>query len=85
MISSDVRTDSVRCDRAMIKRFKFMLCYFAPTIQFFPWQPGVSLVQATLRCIEQQLERHRTRTLQEDYLAFLKKTRRTFRRKIPLD
>jgi len=66
VISSGVRTDSIRCDRVAIKRLKFMLCYFAPTI------------------IEQQVEHHWTRTFQEEYLAFLKKTRRTFRRKIPL-
>jgi hypothetical protein len=35
--------------------------------------------------IEQQFEHHRTRTFQEEYLAFLKETRRTFRRKIPLE
>jgi len=37
-----------------------------------------------LHYIEQQLEHHRTRTFQEEYLAFLKKTGRTFRRKMPL-
>ena len=30
-------------------------------------------VQETVRYIEQQLEHHRTRTFQEEYLAFLKK------------
>ena len=42
VISSGVRADSIRCDRAVVKRFKFMLCYFAPTKQFFPWRPGIS-------------------------------------------
>ena len=44
-------------------------------IQFFTWQPGFSNVQETLHYIEQQLEHHRTRTFQEEYLALLKKTR----------
>jgi hypothetical protein len=34
---------------------------------------GISQVQETVDYIEQQLEHHRTRTLQEEYLAFLKK------------
>ena len=34
---------------------------------------GVSQVQETVRYIEQQVEHHRTRTFQEEYLAFLKK------------
>jgi hypothetical protein len=38
----------------------------------------------SLHYIEQQLEHHQTRTFQEEYLTFLNKTRRTFRRKIPL-
>ena len=84
VISSGVRTDSIRCDRVAIKRLKFMLCYFAPTIKLFSWQLGVLQVQETLHYIEQQVEHHWTRTFQEEYLAFLKKTRRTFRRKIPL-
>jgi hypothetical protein len=29
VINSGVRTDSIRCDRAVLKRFKFMLGYFA--------------------------------------------------------
>jgi len=33
----------------------------------------VSQVQETVHYIEQQLEHHRTRTFQEEYLAFLKK------------
>jgi hypothetical protein len=28
----------IRCDCAISKLFLFMFCYFAPTIQFFPWQ-----------------------------------------------
>jgi len=53
MISIGVRTDSIRCDRAMVKRFKSMLRYFRPAIQFFSWQPGISQVQETLHYIEQ--------------------------------
>ena len=34
---------------------------------------GISQVQETVHYIEQQLEHHRTRTFQEEYLAFLKK------------
>ena len=33
----------------------------------------ISQVQETVHYIEQQLEHHRTRTFQEEYLAFLKK------------
>ena len=47
---------------------------------FLPWQQGygafsvgISHVQETVDYIEQQLEHHRTRTFQEEYLAFLKK------------
>src|SRR5208337_1230145 len=34
---------------------------------------GISQVQETVHYIEQQLEHHRTRTFQEEYLALLKK------------
>jgi len=44
VISIGVRTDSIRCDRAALKRFKFMLCYFTPTKKFVSWQPGISQV-----------------------------------------
>jgi hypothetical protein len=68
MISIGVRTDSIRCGRAVVKRLKFMLCCFAPTMKFFSWQRGISQVRSIY--IEQQLEHHRTRTFQEEYLAF---------------
>jgi hypothetical protein len=64
MVSIGVRTDSVRCDRAAIKRFKFMSIRAYDTI--------LSMAN-TFSCLEQQLEHHRTRTFQEEYLAFLKK------------
>ena len=61
-----------------------------PNLRNFAWQQGygafsvgISQVQETVHYIEQQLEHHRTRTFQEEYLAFLKK-RRTFRRETPL-
>jgi hypothetical protein len=44
----------------------------------------LSQIQETIHYIEQQLEHHRTRTFQAEYLAFLKKTRCTFQREIPL-
>src|ERR1700676_699379 len=51
-----------------------------PNLRNFAWQQGygafsvgVSQVQKTVHYIEQQLEHHRTRTFQEEYLAFLKK------------
>src|SRR5271165_3640907 len=51
-----------------------------PNLRNFAWQQGygafsvgISQVQETLHYIEQQLEHHRTRTFQEEYLAFLKK------------
>ena len=72
MISIGVRTDWIRCDRAVVKRPKFMLFHFAPTIQILfmaTWH-----LAGSLHYIEQQLEHHRTRTFQEEYLAFLKKT-----------
>jgi putative transposase len=34
---------------------------------------GISQVQETVHYIEQQLEHHRTRTFQEEFLTFLKK------------
>jgi hypothetical protein len=37
------------------------------------WYLAGSGVQETVHYIEQQLEHHRTRTFQEEYLAFLKK------------
>ena len=46
----------------------------------FAWQQGygafsvgISQVQETVHYIEQQLEHHRRRTFQEEYLAFLEK------------
>ena len=49
-------------------------------LQDFAWQQGygafsvgVSQIQETVHYIEQQLEHHRTRTFQEEYLAFIKK------------
>jgi putative transposase len=51
-----------------------------PNLRNFAWQQGdgafsagISQVQETVHYIEQQLEHHRTRTFQEEYLAFLKK------------
>src|SRR6202162_2819910 len=51
-----------------------------PNLRNFAWQQGygafsvgVSQVQETVHYIEQQLEHHRTRTFQEEYLVFLKK------------
>ena len=51
-----------------------------PNLRNFAWQQGygafgvgISRVEETVHSIEQQLEHHRTRTFQEDYLAFLKK------------
>src|ERR1700731_3842061 len=51
-----------------------------PNLRNFAWQQGynafsvgVSQVQETVHYIEQQLEHHRTRTFQEEYLAFLVK------------
>jgi len=83
VISSGVCTDSIRSDSRNHKTLRIYVVLF-PAIQFFPYLPGISQVQETLHYIGQQLEHHRTRTFQEEYLAFLKKTRRTFRRKIPL-
>ena len=71
MISIGVRTDSLRFDRALIKRFKFC-CPISPYDTILSKQPGISQVQETLHYIERQLEHHRTRTFQEEYLAFLK-------------
>ena len=52
-----------------------------PNLRNFPWQQGygafsvgISQVQETVHYIEQQLEHHRTRTFQEEYLAFPKKS-----------
>ena len=52
-----------------------------PNLRNFAWQQGygalsvgISQVQETVHDIEQQLEHHRTRTFQEEYLAFLKKS-----------
>ena len=51
-----------------------------PNLRNFAWQQGygafsvsISQVQETVHYIEQQIEHHRTRTFQEEYLAFLKK------------
>jgi hypothetical protein len=51
-----------------------------PNLRNFAWQQGygafsvgISQVEETVHYIEQQLEHHRTRTFQEEYLAFLKK------------
>ena len=51
-----------------------------PNLRNFAWQQGygafsigISQVQETVHYIEQQLEHHRTRTFQEEYLTFLKK------------
>ena len=57
MIRAGVRTNS------MIGRTK----------DYGAFSVGISQVQETVHYIEQQLEHHRTRTFQEEYLAFLKK------------
>ena len=51
-----------------------------PNLRNFAWPQGygafsvgISQVQETVHYIEQQLEHHRTRTFQEEYLTFLKK------------
>ena len=51
-----------------------------PNLRNFAWQQGygafsvsISQVQETVHYIEQQVEHHRTRTFQEEYLAFLEK------------
>jgi hypothetical protein len=51
-----------------------------PNLRNFAWQQGygafsvgISQVQETVHYIEQQLEHHRPRTFQEEYLTFLKK------------
>jgi putative transposase len=51
-----------------------------PNLRNFAWQQGygafsvgISQVPETVHYIEQQVEHHRTRTFQEEYLAFLKK------------
>jgi putative transposase len=51
-----------------------------PNLRNFAWQQGygafsvgISQLQETVHYIEQQVEHHRTRTFQEEYLAFLKK------------
>ena len=48
-----------------------------PNLRNFAWQPMAYSASVSPRhgsiTIEQQLERHRTRTFQEEYLAFLKK------------
>src|SRR5208282_4956153 len=51
-----------------------------PNLRNFAWQQGygafsvgISQVQETVHYIEQQLEHHRTRTFQEEYLALLEK------------
>jgi putative transposase len=51
-----------------------------PTLRNFAWQQGygafsvgISQVAETVQYIEQQQEHHRTRTFNEEYLAFLKK------------
>jgi putative transposase len=55
-----------------------MLYDFWPTIQFPSMATGLWRIQrwylaGAVHYIEQQLEHHRTRTFQEEYLAFLKK------------
>jgi Transposase IS200 like len=83
VIRAGVRTDS------MIGVMKFRLIKAGssawihqtfPNLRNFAWQQGygafsvgISQVQETVHYIEQQLEHHRTRTFQEEYLAFLKK------------
>ena len=49
-----------------------------PILRNFAWQQGLWRIQrwylaGSVHYIEQQLEHHRTRTFQEEYLAFLKK------------
>ena len=51
-----------------------------PNLGNFAWQQGygafsvgISQIQETVHYIEQQVEHHRTRTFQEEYLAFLQK------------
>jgi len=55
------------------------ICAYDPILSKATWH-----LAGSLHYIGQQLEHHRTRTFQEEYLAFLKKTRRTFQRKMPL-
>ena len=62
--SRRVRCDSCRC--VPIRNFAWQQGYGAFSV-------GISQVQETVHYIEQQLEHHRTRTFQEEYLAFLKK------------
>ena len=51
-----------------------------PELRNFAWQQGygafsvgISQVPETINYIEQQVEHHRTRTFQEEYLSFLKR------------
>jgi hypothetical protein len=71
MISSGVRTDSIRCDRAAANDSN-LCCAIALGYNSFRGNWHLSQVQETLHYIEPQLEHHRTRTFQEEYLAFLK-------------
>src|SRR5271166_5603827 len=76
VIRAGVRTDSmIGVTKFRIRKLKTFLLYdFWPTITGL-WRihVGISQVQETVHYIEQQLEHHRTRTFQEEYLAFLKK------------
>ena len=63
-----------------------------PNLRNFAWQQGygafsvgVSQVQETVHYIERQLEHHRTRTFQEEYLASVKKNGLHFDEKYPWD
>jgi hypothetical protein len=82
VISMGVRTESIGCGRGA-KTLQIYVVLFRPNdtiLSMATWH-----LAGTLHYIGQQLEHHRTRTFQEEYLAFLKKTRRTFRRKILWD
>ena len=66
VIRAGVRTDSMIGVTKISETFAWQQGYGAFSV-------GISQVQKTVHYIEQQLEHHRTRTFQEEYLAFLKK------------
>jgi hypothetical protein len=50
-----------------------MLFAFLSCLATRPWRVQRRCLAGSIHYVEQQLEHHRTRTFQEEYLAFLKK------------
>jgi hypothetical protein len=82
MIGAGLRTDftTVEVFSDNQKRLKLVLFAFLSCLTTRRWRVQRRCLAGSIHYIEQQLEHHRTRIFQEEYLAFL----RTFRRKIPL-